>query len=199
MLNLRETHDLERLASGECTITEENDALVQCEANPELYRDVATSLVEYRQLSRALRHFSECNPDIPTATKPVTQSDRPASRRWTALSLAAVLVLSMGASFLSFQAGKRRIVPAEPARASLSERPVVVYVQYPASTPQIQPDQSHEWSNLPRPLLTSRAHQLLRNAGLDVKEEYAMHLMDGSDGASSAVPARQLKVNYVAP
>lgn len=195
MLNLQCPTDLQCLASGDCSIAEENDALMQCEASPSLYRSVALALIEHRQLAASLREFSEGS--LSPVSLRAVEHEGWAKWKRTGLRIAASLLLVVTCGTFAFQLGRGQAPEAIVADENLSH-PIVVHVQYPKSD-DARLASSSAPTSMVLPMLTSEAVQILREAGFDADERVDLQWRHEADGTQRAVSDRYVNVRYAQP
>lgn len=197
MLNLENEADLMRFAGEEMSLDEENDALLQCEANPELWRNVALAFIENRQLETSLKKIaaSEAGTGQPTTQTSIR-------RGWyerANIVMAACLFFALGASIsaivmLEFS---RSDNTGSVAEKSKNKSPVLVYVRPPVTNEAKQVRASYpaieEIAELVQPMFNTEARELMRQSGLDVEERINVYYVESESGRPYAIPDRQIR------
>lgn len=119
---------IERFAAGTMTAQEENDVLIDCELEPELWRDVALAFVEQRALKRALAdpleealveptttasagHRSSESPREPSMLASTATGQR-AAWRPAGLAIAASVLLALAIGPAAYLLGSRHTTAA---------------------------------------------------------------------------------------
>lgn len=212
MLNLKDEANLTRFVSEPLSIDEENDALMQCELNPELWRSVALAFVEHRQMESALADFAKNDDSRTNITQTENSPTHHASnantpritkrgtRYFTSSNvLTASLCFALGACLAAIGM-LNRMQPMEPrpvVEDVQQQGPVLVYVQQPDSIPVEEATNSafevNEFERLLQPLFNSEARELMRQSGLDVEEEISLYYIEGGSGRPYAIPDRKIR------
>lgn len=171
--------EIERFAAGELGHTDEARFLARCESEPEHWRTVALACAEHRRLGRLLQ--SQRTPGVPAAVAmPMTASILRMPQRLLALAAAvALLVTGSGIGYRLGLAGSSAPQPVELAAAG---------------PPPLDPAIAEQLATFTRPLLPEAAAAVLREAGIDVREEPVVYVVDGSNGERWAVPETLLEL-----
>jgi len=176
--------ELDRLASRELDLVEERAVLARCESEPELWRDVALALVEHGRLTAVLReHASAARP---TGVKaPCAAPTTPGRARWKGIAAALAV---FGASAV---AGYRVGFDSRPAAPPV--------VSAPGADPVPPEDEAtaSQLAALAADLIPQAAQEVLREAGVEVREQPVVYVVDGSDGERWALPERRIHVRLV--
>lgn len=172
--------DIERFAGGDMESDEENGVLARCEIEPDRWRGLALACVEHRRLAALLRK--------PAAVREASTRDPRGPRRTSAarlLAAAAALALVACGTAIGYRVGLERGRPANVLELAAA-RPL-----------DTDPAVAAHLAALANPLLPDAARQVLREAGIEVREEPVVFLVDGRDGAQWAVPEKHLHVRLV--
>lgn len=207
MIDISQERDRQRFIDGELSIDDENDAIIQCEINPDLWRGLALSMVEQRRLAVALSSADKSNqatvslPSTSNATSNASGSRVGAERSprisWrTAASIAAVI----GFSVFAFAAGRKEGLVSSLANQKLVQEsgqesgPVFVQVQYPENRPVTDPS----LASMSHSLFNSEAQAIFAEAGYRVDETLQWQIVNEGD-AYVAVPNREVRFVSVQP
>lgn len=172
--------EIERFAAGELGRNDEARFLARCESEPAHWRTVALACAEHRRLGRLLQ--SQRTHGVPaSAAMPMTGSALRMPQRL--LALAAAVALLVAGSGIGYRLG-------------LAERSAPQPVEIAAAGPQppLDPAIAEQLATFTRPLLPEAAAAVLREAGIDVREEPVVYVVDGSNGERWAVPETQLEL-----
>jgi hypothetical protein len=176
--------DLGRLASCEMDRAGERTMLARCESEPELWRDVALALVEHGRLTAILREHASASRPTGVAAPPSARSTAGQSRwKGIAATLAMLVTSGMGGYWVGFG---HRPPPALGASASVVN-PLLPEDEATAS----------ELAALATELIPQAAQKVLREAGVEVREQPVVYVVDGSDGGRCAFPERRIHVHLV--
>ena len=209
MLNLENDADLMRLTSEAVGVDVENDALLQCEVNPELWRRVALAFIEQRQLESALKDFAATDNGSTQPTRQSHEKRQPRSKKYgynnVNVAVSACLFFALGASMTAiamldrprgYNVGK---LDDGPVQAS----PVLVYVRPPESAPveevrEVEQDATatseyKEIAQMMQPMINAEARALMRQSGIDVEEHISLYYVQGESGQPYAIPDRQIR------
>lgn len=202
MIDLYQEQQRQRFVDGELTIAEENDAIIQCELDPELWQNIGLAMIEQRRIATALASLRENR--SPTADShghvelarktPVSSAIH---RVW--IPLAASLVVTVFLSVFAYQAGQRNVSrqftasveKVEAVRSSVREAvnyPVIVRVEYPS-------DPRNTFANglAQRPnLFNAQVREALREGGYGVDEKTEWELVEDGD-RMKVVPIQQVQ------
>lgn len=189
--------EIERFAGGEMNRGQENALLARCEIEPDRWRDVALACAEQRRLAAALKPRPTGSAGAGSARVPASGTSRPehvrecvspptTGRDGLVPALAAALAITVCGTGLGYRLGLdrgRTTGMGETATQSAGE-----------TEPAVAAEQLAGFTS---PLLPEAARAVLRDAGIDVREEPVVYLVAGRDGERWAVPERQLHVRLI--
>lgn len=172
--------ELERFLSGAMEGDGAAEFLARCEAEPDRWRAVALGAIEEHRLVSALRGTATGSGTGPEA-RPAART-RQTARAMTAMAALALVACGMVAGYgIGIRAPNGTAGQTSPAVASTNppqrgpspERPPVV------SAGRLLPD---------------AARRILRDAGIEVREEPVVYLVDGEHGERWAVPETHVSI-----
>lgn len=174
--------EVERFAAGEMVPADEQAMLARCEAEPERWRAVALACAEHRRLAAALQSGPRKSSTPVGVASPETARRGPLSRAparlaASAAAVAAFLVASgLGGYAIGLDRG--RVSGGEEALRRRDEAAAVIAQLVAVTTP----------------LVTEEMRQVLLDAGIEVREEPVIRVVEGPDGERRAVPEKQLEL-----
>ena len=174
---------IETCASGDMDRTEEDLLLARCESEPERWRAVALACIEHRRLTAAMKALPRAASQPAGNGGPLERLEAPRRmRRMTLRSWASTLALVACGMVAGYSVGS--------SRTSLT----AVDGSRPAGG---DPVLASQFAALAQPLLPDAARQVLRDAGVEVREEPVVYLVHGRNGERWAVPEKHLQVRLV--
>ncbi len=174
---------IETCASGDLDRVEEDRLLARCESEPERWRAVALACIEHRRLTAAMKALPRVASRPAGRGGELERRDAPRMMRRTTLgALAAAVALVACGMAAGYSIGSSR-------GASTA---------VDASRPDGgDPVLASQFAALAQPLLPDAARQVLRDAGVEVREEPVVYLVHGRNGERWAVPEKHLQVRLV--
>lgn len=173
----------EMCASGDLDRAEEYALLACCESEPDRWRAVALACIEHRRLTAAMKALPRAAPQ-PAGSGAVLERREvpPGMRGVTFRAWASTLALIACGTVAGYVLGSSRgDLPAIGASRPDGGDPVL----------------ASQFAALAQPLLPAAARQVLRDAGVEVREEPVVYLVHGRDGERWAVPEKHLLVRLV--
>lgn len=172
--------ELERFLSGAMEGDGAAEFLARCEVEPDRWRAVALGAIEEHRLVSALRGTATGSGTGPEA--------RPAARtRRTARAMAAMAALALVACGMMAGYGIGIRAPTGTA----GETPPAVASTNPS---QRRPSPDKPSAMSAGRLLPGAARRVLRDAGIEVREEPVVYLVDGENGERWAVPETHVSI-----
>lgn len=174
---------IETCASGDLDRVDEERLLALCESEPERWRAVALACIEHRRLTAALQGARRAASQPAGSETPLER--RVAQRRTRRVSLRALastlalVACGMTAGYL--MGSSRSATTAVDASRPDGGDPVL----------------ASQFAALAQPLLPDAARRVLRDAGVEIREEPVVYLVHGRDGERWAVPEKHLQVRVV--
>ena len=191
-MNMDHTLISMKFAAGELSLTEENEFLLTCEIEPELWRDLALQFVEVKRIGQAFAEEDQ--------QEPAQQRNR---RFGVRMPLRDLLVTCLGICIGVFSTLQWH--PAAAPVASLPERssvdPDVYYIVLDdeettediASTSSLE----NQLAGFFTPIFHQAEQDALRNAGFMLNDEPVLYLISDEQGNQYAMPHRTISVSPV--
>ena len=200
MIDISQERDRQRFIDGELSIDEENDALIQCEINPDLWRTLAVAMVEQRRLAAAL---SPVNQDIKPIALTAAEANADGANaaasgvgspksRWISWRTAASIAALIGCSVGAFAIGHKEGTASSIARQKSG--PVIVQVQYPEK-PSVD---DSSLASMSRNIFNPEAQAIFAEAGYRVDEKLQWEIVNEGD-SYIAVPNREVRFVSMQP
>jgi len=207
---------LARFAAGEMSVAEEANFLSCCESQPEHWRTAALALVEHRHIVVALREYAGVSSAPSASVAGVARGDIQRRRPAIPVIAASLVIVILGGLWAGYWAGRfsqpgveRGVSDLPDGTSEQEDLGVIVYVQAPTGN-ELNPERDVPSPRGPwpaggarfasidtRPVFPGEARSLLRQEGLEVKEEPVLYILDDSDGRRWAVPSRDFQLRYV--
>ena len=174
---------IETCASGDLDRVEEERLLARCESEPERWRAVALACIEHRRLMAAMKALPRAASRPAVSGGELERRDAPRRMRPTTLrswaSTLALVACGMAAGYF-MGSGRGGLTAVDVSRPDRGD-PVL----------------ASQFAALAQPLLPDAARQVLRDAGVEVREEPVVYLVHGRNGERWAVPEKHLQVRLV--
>lgn len=192
MIDLYQEQERQRFVDGELTIEEENEAIIQCELDPELWRTTGLAMIEQRRIAKALASIgdNELPNAVPLgAVELPRKTSTPSALRHPWISLAASLLLTVSFSALAYQAGQRStkrqsavsVAKGNAAKSGASEtvnHPGIDRVEYSSDRQIAFGNESTQTSYL----INAEVREALRKVGYGVDEKLEWEVQEDGDG-----------------
>ena len=179
-----------KCAAGELSAGEENDLLLDCEIDPELWRPLAVEFIEQRRLEAALR----------TQAKIVHpyrgSSHRLAKGQLLVATCLGVLLGSLGMGLLANPTQDKQTV-AEDAVTEPEVYYIVLDDEESDSTEPVDADVNEQLAGFFEPIFYQAEQDILRAAGLQLNDESVLYLISDEDGNQYAMPHRTISVTSI--
>lgn len=170
--------EIERFGAGEMSPADETRFLARCESEPEHWRAAALACVEHRRLGGLLAARR-------THGLTAARSGQSTSPAWNLpqrlFAMAAAVALVAIGTGVGFRLGRGPAAGPEAVAA-------------PQPQPPIDPALAEQLATLTRPLLPEAAAAVLREAGIDVREEPVVYVVDSGNGERWAMPETKLEL-----